>query len=98
MGPACTPARLPRARHPWTARMSGHVPAGTWRSAALAEVYADQGKTANVLVVDGHGLRVCVERGHLILSDGLGAHRRERRISRANRTVRRIAILGHSGH
>jgi len=30
--------------------------------------------------------------------DGLGQHRRERRLPRAQRTVRRIVILGHTGH
>lgn len=64
----------------------------------LAEVYGDQATEVRVLVVDGHGLRIRVERGHLVLSDGIGSYRRDRRLSRANRTVRRIAVLGHSGH
>ncbi len=52
----------------------------------------------NTLVLDGYGLALTVSRGHLILSDGLGQHRRERRLPRAQRTVRRIVILGHTGH
>jgi len=51
-----------------------------------------------VLVLDGYGLSATVSRGHLILSDGLGQHRRERRLPRVQRTVRRIVILGHTGH
>ncbi len=52
----------------------------------------------NTLVLDGYGLSLAVSRGHLVLSDGLGQHRRERRLPRVQRTVRRIVILGHTGH
>ena len=51
-----------------------------------------------MLVLDGYGLSITVSRGHLVLRDGLGQHRRERRLPRAQRTVRRIVILGHTGH
>ena len=50
-----------------------------------------------MLVLDGYGLSLTVSRGHLVLRDGLGRHRRERRLPRAQRTVRRIVILGHTG-
>lgn len=52
----------------------------------------------SLLVLDRFGLSLAVSRGHLILRDGLGRHRRERRLPRAQRTVRRIVILGHTGH
>ncbi len=39
-----------------------------------------------------------VSRGHLVLRDGLGRHRRERRLPRAQRIVRRIVVLGHTGN
>ncbi len=64
----------------------------------LAEVYARDATDSAVLVLDGHGLRLGVERGHLLLHDGIGVHRRSRRLSRAQRTVRRIVVLGHTGH
>src|SRR3954466_4710505 len=51
-----------------------------------------------VLVMDGYGISLNVSRGHLIIRDGIGRHRRERRLPRAQRTVRRIVILGHTGH
>src|SRR4051794_14077324 len=51
-----------------------------------------------VLMLDGYGLSATVSRGHLVLRDGIGRHRRERRLSRAQRTVTRIVILGHTGH
>ncbi len=64
----------------------------------LAEVYARDATNTAVLVLDGHGLRLSVERGHLLLHDGIGVHRRSRWLSRAQRTVRRIVVLGHTGH
>lgn len=64
----------------------------------LAEVYARDATDSAVLVLDGHGLRLSVERGHLLLHDGVGVHRRSRRLSRAQRAVRRIVVLGHTGH
>ena len=52
----------------------------------------------SVIVADGYGISLTVSRGHLVIRDGLGRHRRERRLPRAQRTVRRIVILGHTGH
>ncbi len=52
----------------------------------------------HVLVLDGYGIGISVARGHLLLRDRLGRHRRERRLPRAQRTVRRIVVLGHTGH
>jgi CRISPR-associated protein Cas1 len=51
-----------------------------------------------VVVVDGYGVNVTASRGHLFISDGLGRQRRQRRLSRAQRAVTRIVILGHAGH
>ena len=50
-----------------------------------------------VCVVDGAGLSVRVERGHLLVSDGVGRHRRERRYHRATHGLTRIVILGSTG-
>ena len=69
---------------------------GTSRS--VQDAYARDPIEPSVLVLDGYGLRLSVERGQLQLADGLGAHRRTRTLSRAERTVRRIVILGQSGH
>jgi CRISPR-associated endonuclease Cas1 len=51
----------------------------------------------DVLIVDGYGLQLAVRYGHLNISDGIGPHRRTRTLPRAQRTVRRIVILGHTG-
>jgi CRISPR-associated endonuclease Cas1 len=63
-----------------------------------AAIFAHDPANPRVLVVDGYGLTLSVERGHLLIRDGLGKHRRERRLPRAQRTVQRILILGRTGH
>lgn len=62
------------------------------------ELFGRDAVSSAVLVLDGYGLRVSVDRGHLLLADGLGAHRRQRRLPRADRTVRCIVIVGQTGH
>jgi len=61
-------------------------------------IFPKDSQRSSVLVLNGYGLSISVSRGHLILSDGLGKYRRERRLPRVQRTVRRIVILGHTGH
>jgi len=50
-----------------------------------------------VLVLDGYGLRVSVECGHLAVSDGIGDERRRGRFPKATCGLRRLVLLGHSG-
>src|SRR5712692_9615359 len=50
-----------------------------------------------ILTLDGYGLRVSVERGHLAVSDGIGDERRQGRFSKATSGLRRLVLLGHSG-
>ena len=61
--------------------------------AAIAETFT-RPDAAGVAVLDGFGVRLRVERGHLEASDGLGEHRRARRWSRADRSLHRVVILG----
>jgi len=63
-----------------------------------AEIFGRDTTSSSILVADGYGLTVTVSRGHLLVRDGLGRHRRERRLPRAQRIVRRVVILGHTGH
>ncbi len=67
-------------------------------SVALDHIFSRDSSNASVLVADGYGLSLSVSRGHLLVRDGLGRHRRERKLPRAQRAVRRIVILGHTGH
>ena len=67
----------------------------TWQT-VLAGIYTPT-KASPVMVVDGYGLHVGVKNNQLVLTDGVGTHRRTRRLARADRTVRRLVILGRSG-
>jgi CRISPR-associated endonuclease Cas1 len=50
-----------------------------------------------VLVLDGYGVRVAVERSHLIAEGGTGTDRRRGRFSRLDRELKRVVIIGHTG-
>ena len=61
---------------------------------AIERTFCRDSLDPSVAVADGHGVRVRVERGHLEVRDGLGPDRRVRRYPRADRTLRRLVILG----
>ncbi len=65
--------------------------------AALRATFGRDVVDASVAVADGRGVRVTVDRGHLLVTDGLGHHRRERRWPRASRELRRLVVVGRSG-
>ncbi len=50
-----------------------------------------------MLVLDGYGVRVAVERRHLVVADGLGRTRRWGRFSKATAGLKRLVVLGHTG-
>ncbi len=50
-----------------------------------------------VLVVSGYGVRIAVERGQLVVSDGFAAERREGRYHRALSRLKRVVVIGHTG-
>src|SRR6266542_4164135 len=49
-----------------------------------------------VIVLSGYGVSIAVERGHLVLSDGIGDERRNGRFSRVHK-IKRLIVVGHSG-
>jgi CRISPR-associated protein Cas1 len=51
-----------------------------------------------VLVVGGHGIRVSVERAHLVVSDAMAGRRRSFRLSRATSNLQRLVLLGSAGY
>src|SRR5438552_11408394 len=53
--------------------------------------------TAGVLAISGYGLRVAVERSHLVVEDGVGADRRRHLFSRVDQELKRLVIIGHAG-
>ena len=66
-------------------------------TSAVAALFARDPADSSVLVVDGYGVHLHVRHGQLVVDDGIGQHRRQRRLPRAQRTVRRIVLLGHTG-
>lgn len=48
----------------------------------VREVFTRSPANQSVIVVDGHGIRITVARGHLVIEDGIGDTRRSRRIPR----------------
>jgi CRISPR-associated protein Cas1 len=50
-----------------------------------------------VLTVSGYGIRVSVERGHLLLQDGVGALRRRGRFPRIGHNLKRVILIGSDG-
>src|SRR3989442_3473557 len=50
-----------------------------------------------VVTLVGYGIQVRVDRGHLILEDGIGADRREARLPRVGHGLRRLVVIGADG-
>jgi CRISPR-associated endonuclease Cas1 len=50
-----------------------------------------------VITLSGYGISVRVDRGHLLLEDGFGDHRRRSRISRVDRGLRNLVVIGSDG-
>jgi len=68
-----------------------------WLHDRLAETFAHDTPNPAVCVADGFGVRVAVERGRLVVADGLGTYRRERRYSRATHGLARLVVLSSAG-
>jgi CRISPR-associated endonuclease Cas1 len=50
-----------------------------------------------VLTLFGYGISVHVERGHLVVKDGIGADRLQSRLSRVGHSLRRLVVVGCDG-
>ncbi len=50
-----------------------------------------------VVTLFGYGIKVHVDRGHLTIQDGIGATRREARLSRVGHGLRRLVVIGSDG-
>jgi hypothetical protein len=64
---------------------------------AIRATYARGTSAAGVCVADGMGLRLSVERGALVVADGMGEHRRDRRFDKATHGLSRLVVLGTTG-
>jgi CRISPR-associated protein Cas1 len=59
---------------------------------------AQQRRRGQVCVANGFGVKISVSRGRLVVHDGCGRDRRERRYTRATSKLARLVVLGHSGY
>jgi CRISPR-associated endonuclease Cas1 len=50
-----------------------------------------------VITLYGYGITVHVDRGHLVLRDGIGADRHEARLPRVGHGLRRLVVIGSDG-
>lgn len=50
-----------------------------------------------IVTLFGYGIRVLVDRGHLVIEDGIGASRRSARFARVNHGLRRLVVIGSDG-
>ena len=67
-------------------------------SGALDLAFVRDAENPTVCVVDGYGVRVTISSGRLVISDGIGAHRRERVHGKANHGLARLVIVATTGH
>jgi CRISPR-associated endonuclease Cas1 len=51
----------------------------------------------HIYVAFGYGLKLYVNRGHLVVHDGIGRQRRTARFNRATSRLRRLVVVGSSG-
>lgn len=64
----------------------------------IAETFARETSAPGICVADGLGLRIHVERGALVVEDGVGEHRRKRRFDKATHGLSRLVVIGTSGY
>jgi CRISPR-associated endonuclease Cas1 len=64
----------------------------------VAETFTRDTPASDICVADGYGIRIFVNGGHLVVHDGIGRRRRDRRYARATHGLPRLVVLGHTGY
>lgn len=72
------------------------------RKSTMPEILAAQPHLAlkpkhGVITLFGYGIQIRVDRGHLIIEDGIGANRRYARLARINHQLERLVVIGSDG-
>src|ERR1035437_5023155 len=65
--------------------------------AAIRDTYSRDTSAAGICVADGMALRLSVERGGLVVTDGIGDHCRTRRFDKATHRLSRLVVMGTTG-
>jgi CRISPR-associated endonuclease Cas1 len=50
-----------------------------------------------IITLFGYGASICVDRGHLVLEDGIGPNRRRGRFARVGHGIKRVVVIGSEG-
>ncbi len=50
-----------------------------------------------IVTLFGYGINVRVDRGHLLVEDGIGAERRQTRFARVGHGLKRLVVIGSDG-
>lgn len=66
--------------------------------ASLSRTFSRDHVDPTVVVVDGWGIGISIRDGRLVVHDGIGRHRRTRSYERADRTIRRLVVMGRAGY
>lgn len=67
-------------------------------SAILEGIFTRDSTSPAVAIAHGYGIQVKIQDGQLVIRDGIGRHRRERKYPKADRTLQRIVITGPDGY
>ena len=51
-----------------------------------------------IVVAHGYGIKIHVDRRHLVVEDGIGRNRQTRRFHRAGTKLNRLVLIGHTGY
>jgi CRISPR-associated endonuclease Cas1 len=51
-----------------------------------------------ICVADGYGIKIHIERRHLVVADGVGTSRRVRRYHKTGRDLKRLVVVGATGY
>ena len=63
----------------------------------LQESHNSTGPRHGVLILFGFGIQVRVDRGHLLVEDGIGTKRRRLRFARIGHGLKRLVVIGADG-
>ena len=64
----------------------------------VSQIFSRDAENPSVCVVDGFGISVSTTAGQLVIKDGIGRSRRERRYAKATHGLARLVIMGSSGN
>ncbi len=74
------------------------LPAADQAKDRVASIFTSTPTDPRVWIAHGYGIRVGVWNGQLEITDGIGKHRRTRKVPKADRQLRRLVVTGQEGY